>query len=463
MSAFLFLLAVLSLEAAPELPAPGVIEATIHGTSQPLGVILLRRDGDEWKEMDRRSLAPSIRAVRFDALAAGVYQVLIRGMSGTEQLATKLVIGQGDTRRADITVDPVILTGRVTFGGNPSGTGSVTLRNKDFQWHAAISVEPDGTFRAPLWQSGSYFFSVRSTTITTAYTGTIVLEGSSPIRFPIEIPDGRITGVVRDAKSGIPVSGASVALQTDSAGASQHVNSITNHAGRFDFNGLRFGRHTVTIVSAKHLEPSPVVFDLDAAKPARELDIPLDSGRTIAVMVRDADDHPVPNASLFAVSGGRRRSRVTTDENGSAMLAVPVKETASLFVVPDAGGFTTMQLAQEPRVTVRLPRAASSLRIRTSTTDGKAMPNFSLLMRYNGEVMPLEIADELSVVQGLQFATKESEAYLQNIPAGKYEFWSYRTKEEADSILAASSDVAPPIHVDVHGGENTIVVKFAAR
>ena len=316
----------------------------------------------------------------------------------------------------------------------------------------------------PLWQRGTYLYSVREPSIA-SFTGAIALEGVSPIAFPIEIPDGRITGIVHEAKSGAPVSGVSVALQTDSAEGTQHVNTVTDSAGRFGFNGLRIGRQTVRIVSARHLEPSPIVVELDAAKASREIDIPLDGGRSIPITVLDADEHPVANATVFAVAGARRRSRATTDENGTTNLAIPTNEASSLFVIPDAGGFATMQLAptQSGRLTVHLPRAASSLRIRARTTDGKPMPNFSLLMRYNGDVMPLEISDELSVVQGLQFATKESETYLQNIPVGRYEFWPYRTKEEADSIIAASSDVAPPIQVDVRSGENTFVVKFAAR
>jgi len=463
MFACLFFFALMSLSAAPELPAHGAIEAVIRGTAQPIDVTLLRRDGEAWTAVEHRSLGTSARTVHFEPLTAGVYQILIRGLSSTEQLATKVVIGDGDTRRAEITIDPVTVTGRVTFGGRAAGPGVVSLRHKEFQWRGLVTVEPDGSFHAPLWQRGTYLFSVREASIA-SFTGTIDLKGVSPIAFPIEVPDARISGIVHEAKSGAPVSGVSVALQTDSAEGTQHVNTVTDSAGRFGFNGLRTGRQTVRIVSAGHLEPSPIVFELDAAKASREVDILLDGGRSIPITVLDADEHPVANATVFTVAGARRRSRATTDQNGSTNLAIPTREGSSLFVIPDAGGFATMQLAptQSGRLTVHLPRAASSLRIRARTTDGKPMPNFSLLMRYNGEVMPLEISDELSV-QGLQFATKDSEAYLQNIPAGAYDFWPYRTKEEADSIIAASSDVAPPIHVDVHSGENTIVVKFAAR
>jgi hypothetical protein len=467
MPAFLFLLAVMSAKAVPPAaPAHGVIEATIEGTTQPLDVVLLARDAEAWNEIDHRVLTPSTRFVRFETLKPGVYQVLVRGPKSTEQFATKFVIGGGDTRHATIVIDPVTVSGRVILGGSGAGPGTVSLRHKEFRWHAAFDVAADGSFRVPLWQRGTYIYAARAASMTTAYSATVDLAGVSPINFPIEIPDGRITGIVRDAKSGAAVGGASIALQSESAGSVQHLNVTTNEVGRFEFTGLRLGRQTVRIASPRYLEPSPIAFELDAATSGRALDIHLDPGKLTSVIVIDADGHPVANASVFAVTGARRRSRATTDENGSARLPVPITEAATLFAIPNEGAFAVMPLNRaggEP-VMLHLPRAGSSLRIRARTTSGQPMPPFSLLLRYDGEIMPLAISEELSAVQGLHFSTDEaSEAYLPNIPSGRYEFWPYRTPEEAEAILETSREVTPPIQVDVRGGENTIVVKFAAR
>ena len=467
MLVFLFFLATMSAEPVPPAPpAHGAIEATIRGTTQPLDVVLLVRDAEAWNEVDHRVLAPSTRFVRFDTLKSGVYQVLVRGPKSTEQFAMKFVIGSGDTRRAAIVIDPVIVTGRVILGGSGAGPGNVSLRHNEFRWHATIDVAPDGSFRVPLWQRGTYLYAARAATMTTAYSGTVDLTGDSPISFPIEIPAGRITGIVRDAKSGAAVGGASIALQSESAGSAQHLNVTTNEVGRFEFTGLRWGRQTVRIVSPRYLEPSPIAFELDAAANERALDVHLDPGKLTSVMVIDADGHPAANVSVFAVTAARRRSRATTDENGSVRLPVPTSEAATLFAIPNEGAFAVMRLNPtnvEP-VTLHLPRAGSSLRIRARTTNGQPMPPFSLLLRYEGEIMPLVISEELAAVQGLQFATNEaSEAYLPNIPSGRYEFWPYRTPDEAEAIIETSRDVTPPIQIDVRPGENTIVVKFAAR
>jgi hypothetical protein len=116
------------------------------------------------------------------------------------------------------------------------------------------------------------------------------------------------------------------------------------------------------------------------------------------------------------------------------------------------------------RLPIYLPRSMSSLRIHAQTTTGETMPPFSLLMRYDGELVPPEVAEALSAVQGLQFMTgPESEANLQNIPSGSYEFWPYRTEDEAQSIAASADALLAPIQVNVRLGENKIVVKFAGK
>jgi hypothetical protein len=85
-------------------------------------------------------------------------------------------------------------------------------------------------------------------------------------------------------------------------------------------------------------------------------------------------------------------------------------------------------------------------------------------MRYNGELMPTEVAEVLAEVQGVRLGTgADSAAHLRNIPTGSYEFWPYRTAEEAESIVAAGSTFDAPIQVDVESGENRIAVKFASR
>jgi 5-hydroxyisourate hydrolase-like protein (transthyretin family) len=441
------------------------IDATIRGTAQPLDVeLLLRNESEKWISVAQKRLDVKTRRVRFDHLKAGVYQLLLRGPVATEQLGTKIMLGGRDQRRTTIEVSPFELTGRIDFSGAPLGGGGVLLHHKELGWKAAVKIEDDGTFRAPLWQHGTFRYTIKNRALATNYDDFAEITGAP---LAIEIPDGRVTGIVRDAKSGQPLANVLVVLTTKSGDVEQNLRLETDRAGRFDFTGAKFGQHTVRFLSSNHLDAPPIAFALDASSRLRELDVELDPGRTIPIVVVGTDNEPVENALVFAVSDAKLRSRTTTDNEGRTMASVPIGEPAALFVVPPSGAFGVQRLQREhdgQRVWIHLPRAASSLLIRAQTTDGKTMPPFQLLMRYDGAIVPTEVADELAAVLGLQLAAGgDSEALLQNIPSGSYEFWPYRTEQEAEAILASSDGFAAPIVVNVHEGENKVAVKFAAR
>ncbi|HEV7243102.1 MAG TPA: carboxypeptidase-like regulatory domain-containing protein [Thermoanaerobaculia bacterium] len=460
----LFLL--LALLESGTTPPGSAIEATIRGVRQPVEVELLLRQEDEgWQEIEHRNLTAATRQVRFEGLASGVYQIRVRGRENSEQLAVKVGVGQNDERRTTITIEPREITGRITIGGVNLGVAALILRHKEFRWEAGIPVREDGTFQAPFWQYGAFTYSVRTPAMPTPYSAHIAIEETAPVA--IDIPEGRIVGTVRDAKSGAAVAGVSIALQTNAGRSEQHVRTTTDAQGRFDFVGMKYGRHKVRVLSPAYVEPIPVVFEINKSAPLRELDFRLDPGRAIPLIVVGADGDPVDQATVYALAGAKLCARTTTDEDGRTAIAVPEDEEAVLFVIHPEGGFAVSRVARKQtggRLRVDLPRASSSLSIRAHTTNGAEMPPFSLLMRYDGAVVPIEILEELSAVQGLRFGTgADGEVQLDRIPGGSYEFWPYRTEEEADAIVASGDDFAAPIRVNVRMGKNSVVVKFAAR
>jgi hypothetical protein len=463
------MLILLATAAAPATDVPrAAIEATIRGTDEPLEVeLLLRTPSEEWEEIEHKRLPAGTRKVRFAGLASGVYQIHLHGPAPTEQLGTKIVVGANDTRRTTIMVVPFTVTGRVTFGDTHLAAGAVVLRHRELHWHAGVSLDRDGTFRAPFWQRGVFLARVNGPALPTSFAETVELAEGGKSVLKLAIPDGRITGIVRDEKSGAPLPGVIVELQTPLADGGRHVQLTTGPEGTFDFMGIRYGRQIVRIYPPLHLEPEPVAFTIDDAQRLRELDLRLDPGRQAAVTVIDRENDPVAKATVFAVANGKVRSRTATDEDGRASIAVPADEAATLFVVPKEDPFGMLRVPREGtkgRLAIYLSRSTSSLLIRARTTTGGTMPPFSLLMRYNGELVPPEVVEELAAVQGLQLMTgPESEAHLQNIPSGSYEFWPYRTDDEAQSIVASADALLAPIHVNVRVGENKIAVKFAAK
>ena len=119
---------------------------------------------------------------------------------------------------------------------------------------ATIVADARGEFRVPLWQRGTFNYEVRSSALPTDYLFWADLDGA-PLK--IDIPDGRIAGIVRDAKSGEPVPGATVGLQSNAGDREEHVKVTSGADGRFDFAGVKYGKHTVRVFPPAHLQPAP--------------------------------------------------------------------------------------------------------------------------------------------------------------------------------------------------------------
>ncbi|HEY6140226.1 MAG TPA: carboxypeptidase-like regulatory domain-containing protein [Thermoanaerobaculia bacterium] len=455
------------LFAANSVATTSSIHATIRGTRDPLVVSLLQRDRmleNEWHQVAQRRIEAKQRHVDFDGLAAGVYQVRVQRDGGYEQAGTKVVLGAGEKRSAEVAVDPVEISGSVLLVDVPLSKCIVKLRHADLQWNLAIPTGDDGKFRVRLWQRGSFEYLVRSPVLATPYHHFITFKGRTPIRWDLRLPDRRVIGTVRDRVTGAPIAGATLRVNSVMGDMKHHSRTEVGTDGRFDLAAMEPSIVTIDASREGYLDGTSDPLTLFSSDRLRETVVTLEPGDVVPLTLRDSKGRPVADATMLTVIDGVARAWVSTGSDGRARVTLPRGRAATLYAIPHEGSFAVVHIVkpEETPAIVTLPHPASSLRIVTRTTDGKPLTNVALLMRANGELIPPIVAEELEVQQKLTLRTDErGEALLHNLPSGSYEFWPYSQAGEAAAI--AEGGGAAPIVVDVKTGENSIAVNFRAR
>jgi hypothetical protein len=461
------MLTLFSLLFAAKLAATGSIDATVRGTKEPVNVALLRRDdAGAWHEQATRHLPAAERHARFRGLAAGIYQIRVRGTAPFEQSAAKVAVGEGEARSAVIDVDPVELFGRATLGDIPLGHAAILLKQRQFQWQAAMEADENGLFHARLWQHGAFNCYVRSAALGTTYGDEVTVDGPSPFRWELRLPDRRLAGVVRDRVTGSPIAGASLHLQTKSAAHERNATAHTDANGRFDVTAMTPGVVTIIASADRYLDALPAPFTLAEADRVHEIAVDMEPGVVVPVTIRDTAGQPLAGADVLTATGGNLRGRAVTGGDGVARVTLPPNTSATMYVVPHEGSFAAVRVADAAHAQRRitLPRPSSTLRIVTRTTAGKALPNVNLLMRVDGELIPPAVAEAMQALQDLTLQTDDrGEAVLRRLPPGAYEFWPYSSQAEAEAIVETAGSLLAPIVVNVKTGENTIAVNFRAR
>jgi len=391
----------------------------------------------------------------FDGLGAGSYVLVLRGAAPLERLGTPIIVGDGDTRRVTVAIHPLPFQGVFTLVGKPVANATVALESADFGWRTELRTDGEGRAHGFVWQRGEL-----TATVAGNRHHKVVLQGRDEISLRLDLADRVIRGRVSD-RDGLPVPGAGVLLRTTSANGGTSQQTDTGADGTYAFNGVDPGEQRVALAPLGYLIPEPVKFKMNAADTLRDASFVLDTGALHVLRVRDAAGHPAAGAQVIAVVYGAMRARAMADNEGRAELPLP-KEPAVVHVLGRDGAFTSLRVAEDV-TPVALPPPASSLSIATRTSDGKPLPNVSFLPAFEGVLMPPAVVRWLESIHGTPLRTgADGEVTLSNIPAGPYQFWPYRTDEEAEAIVAAGAFNAP-ITVNVKSGANAIVVDFTPR
>jgi len=412
----------------------------------------LRGADDSLTAIRRTEVDASRSTLDFDGLAIGSYVLLLRGAAPLERFATKINLGDNDVRHVEVAIHPQPFEGLVTRGGKPLPDATIALQSSSFGWNAELRANKDGQVAGSIWQPGDF-----TATVDRIRVDDVTVHGA----FTIDVSQRVVPGRVID-RDGLPVGGARITLKAREGDREWTSYKLTAADGSFSFEGAMAGESKVIVSADGYLNAEPVSFRMKPEEARHELSIVLESGVQRTLRIADADGNPSAGAAVLSANDGVVRADVVADNEGRALVSA-VSPASVLYILARNGSLAVMRAGSDAVVRVTMPRASSSLRITTRTTDGAPLPEVGLLPAFDGQIMPPPVARMLARVHDTTLETNSAgEMTLRGIPAGSYQFWPYRSDEEAEAIVA-SSPMDAPINVNVKSGDNAIVVDFEPR
>ena len=403
----------------------------------------------------------------FEDLDKGEYIVVVRGGGPLQKLAALVAVGEGESVTRRLRIDPIAVDIEVRRGDSLIAQATVTVQSDGNRWASDVRTGSDGHADHEAWQRGQYVFAVRAKEASPPVILLDQIDGKSEAWVRLEVPDRSITGQVTDAEDGSPVASAEVHVESsndDTTGGT--LTTVAGPDGKFVIDGLRDGSHTLTVEAENYFHSEPITVRVDQTTPRRDAALRVSHGLPRALRVTTRSGLPVRDAMAVETLGNTVTGIFMTDEMGSAILRVPPDAAVTVYVLPAEGSFAIAHLGSKPvegEESIVVPDGNATLELHAKDSAGKPLSGIEFAMRYEGELIPLDILDLLERRRGIRSSTGPGGvARLDRLPTGFLELWPIRTKREWEQILAGGVASAP-VQVALKDGLNVATMTFKRR
>ncbi len=426
----------------------------------------LRNDGRSLGGTVRKLAVPKAEAstvLTLERIEPGDYVVLVKGDKEWERLGEPVAVQAGETVRLPLRISPFPLRVRTIREGEPFPKAYVEVQSRDVHWKAVVVTGEDGEAAVELWQGGRMNSTVHAPGIV-AFRERRTIEDGEEAEWIINLPTREITGRVVDAQTGAPIGGAGVNLSMRSDERYHMTVRVTAAAdGTFRLAGPAYGQHVLKAAAVGYA-PAEVKYSFLEPEQSRSIVIRLDTASPVTLTVRDSRGVPVSGARVLDFRGLERVGISVTDPSGIARLTLPEDEIRDVFVVPRDGSLGFLQVRGGTKeASLRIGEGVSRLVVRMESESRQPIPNLSIVVRYNGRLLPLEVLDELGKSQGARvWSDADGRIVFGHMPLGLYEFWPVASKAELRA-LSAGTGRAPSVRIAATPGENVAVMTFAEQ
>jgi hypothetical protein len=440
----------------------------VEGLTADADIELARESG--YKRFDalrRAHLKKASPRYVFEDVERGKYTVLIKGEGPLQRTSTNISVDR-DAMTSVARIEPFALTISVSRGQEPLPGAVVAVQTGGNQWSSEMRTGDDGRISTEGWQRGDLVFAVRADeTAAPAMMFKSLDPAAKEASIQLDLPNHRIVGRVIDDNGESAIANATVEVDStndDGSGGKLTVKSGTD--GSFSVDGLPDGAHEAFALAENYQRSNTTKLRLDQSSPNKQITIRMSQGLARTLHLVTPAGWPIVNAMVAESVNGALSDLVKSNDSGKVTLRAPAGARVSAYVIPHEGSFAIVHLApNENDKVVTVPDGNASLEIHAIDGDAKPIPHLEFVMWYDGELIPQDIADVLSIQRDLGAVTgADGVARMERLPSGYYQFWPVRTKQEVEDVVASNGgNGAAPVQVSLKPGVNVATLTFEKK
>jgi large repetitive protein len=272
-------------------------------------------------------------------LAPGSYSVVASAPNyTTESVAATIINGQTTIVPITLNEDPGTLTGVVRdTDNNPISGGNVTVQISTGTGIviATTVTGADGSYTVPGLAPGNYTVVASAMNFQSSARGvTIVSNDASIVNFFLAPNPGSLEGLVTNAQTGTPISGANIQVRVLDISGALIATVLSDSNGQYLVTGLAPGIYTV-VASASNFQTNAVSLQVVSNQTVNgDISLEPNPGQLTGTVVNNIGGSPIVGATVNIVnSSGSIITTVLTDSSGMFMVdgLAPDNYTVNVF------------------------------------------------------------------------------------------------------------------------------------